>query len=43
VSPEVVEAGPDQGLLADGGGVHQEPGEAQASRGEDRGGEIQSR
>ena len=35
------QAGADQGLPAYGGGVHQEPGEAQAPGGEERGGEDQ--
>ena len=41
VSPETFEAREDQGLLADGGGVHQEPGETEAPGGEERGGEEQ--
>ena len=32
--PEVAEAGADQRLLTDGGGVHQEPGADEASGGE---------
>ena len=40
---EAFEAGADQGLLADGGGVHQEPGEAEAPGGEERGGAEQGR
>ena len=41
VPPETFEAREDQGLLADGGGVHQEPGETEAPGGEERGGEEQ--
>ena len=41
VPSETSEAREDQGLLADGRGVHQEPGETEASGGEERGGEEQ--
>lgn len=34
VSPEAAEAGADQGLPADGGGIYQEPGADEASGGE---------
>ena len=43
MSSEAFEARADQGLLADGGGVHQEPGEAEAPGGEERGGAKQGR
>lgn len=34
VSPQAAETGADQRLPTDGGGVHQEPGADEASRGE---------
>ena len=40
---EAPEARPDQGLPADGGGVHLQPRASQAAGGEERGGEVQSR
>ena len=41
VPSEAFEARADQGLLADGGGVHQEPGEVEAPGGEKRRGTEQ--